>query len=372
MRTSWRIGSLFGIEIRIDSSWIVIFTFVTWALASFYFPKRFAGWPQWQYWLIGLVTSLLFFVSVLGHELTHSLVAKRQGEEVRSITLFILGGVAELKGEPESPSREFSMAFVGPLSSMIIAVFFWSISALVRDISLPLWALTRYLGLINLIIGIFNLIPGFPMDGGRVLRAIIWKITGNLRQSTRIASVTGQVMAFLFIMFGIVLIFSRVFFNGLWMIFIGWFIHSAAVRGYKQVVVKDMLKDIRAKDLMNREFETISRDLPLQELIDEHILKMRQRAFLVFDRGQLYGIISLDDVKKVPKESWATTSVGEIMTPKERLETVLPEDDGTSVLAKLTAKDINQVPVVKGEIVEGMLCRSDVLQFLQLRAELGV
>ena len=372
MRTSWRIGSLFGIDIRIDSSWIIIFTFVTWTLASFYFPNRFPGWPQWQYWVIGVVTSLLFFASVLGHELTHSLVAMRQGEEVRSITLFILGGVAELKGEPESPSKEFSMAFVGPVSSMIIALFFWVISLLVRDFSQPLWALTRYLALINLIVGIFNLIPGFPMDGGRVLRAIIWRVTGNLMKSTRIASITGQAIAFLFIMFGIFMIFSRAFFSGLWMVFIGWFIHSAAARGYKQVVMKDMLQDIRAKDLMNREFETIPRDLSLQELIDEHILKRRQRAFLVFDKGQLGGIVCLDDVKAVQKENWATTRVGDIMTPKEKLETVFPEDDGTSVLAKLTAKDVNQVPVVKGERIEGILCRSDVLQFLKLRAELGV
>jgi len=371
MRTSWRIGSLFGIDIRIDSSWIVIFTFVTWVLASFYFPNRFAGWPHWQYWVVGVVTSLLFFASVLGHELTHSLVAMRQGEEVRSITLFILGGVAELKGEPESPGKEFSMAFVGPLSSMIIAVFFWAISFAVRDFSQPLWALTRYLALINLIVGIFNLIPGFPMDGGRVLRAIVWKVTGNLRRATRIASSTGQAIAFLFIVFGIFLIFSRALFNGLWMVFIGWFIHSAATRGYKQVVMKDMLKDIRAKDLMDREFETVSPDLPLQDLIEEHILRKRQRAFLVFDQGKLGGIISLDDVKAVPKENWGSTRVAEIMTPKEKLETALPEDDGGSVLAKLTGKNVNQVPVVKGGKVEGILGRSDILQFLQPRAELG-
>ena len=372
MRTSWRIGSLFGIDIRIDSSWIIIFTFVSWALASFYFPNRFTGWPQWQYWVIGVVTSLLFFASVLGHELTHSLVAMRQGEEVRSITLFILGGVAELKGEPESPYKEFSMAFVGPLSSMVIALFFWTMSLAVRDFSQPIWALTRYLAFINLIVGIFNLIPGFPMDGGRVLRAIIWRVTGNLRKATRIASSAGQAIAFLFIVFGIFLIFSRALFNGLWMVFIGWFIHTAATRGYKQVVMKDMLKDIRAKDLMNREFEAVSPDLPLQDLIEEHILKKRQRAFLVFEKGQLDGIICLDDVKTVPKENWASTRVGEIMTPKEKLETALPEDDGGSVLAKLTGRNVNQVPVVKAGKVEGILCRSDVLQFLQLRAELGV
>ncbi len=372
MKTSWRIGSLFGIEIRIDSSWIIIFTFITWTLASFYFPNRFADWPSWQYWAIGIVTSLLFFASVLGHELTHSLVAIRQGEEVRSITLFILGGVAELKGEPETPFKEFSMAFVGPLSSMVIALFFWVLSFLLGDVSQPLWALTRYLAFINLIIGIFNLIPGFPMDGGRVLRAIVWKATGDLRKSTRVASTTGQGIAFFFIVFGVLLVFSRAFFNGLWMVFIGWFIHSAAVRGYKQVVMKDVLKDIRAKDLMDREFETVSPDLSLQELIDEHILKTRQRAFLVFEREQLEGIICLDDVKRVPKEDWATTRVGGVMTPKEKLETVLPEDDGANVLAKLTGRNVNQVPVVKGGRVEGLLSRSDVLQVLQLRSELGI
>jgi predicted transcriptional regulator len=210
------------------------------------------------------------------------------------------------------------------------------------------------------------------MDGGRVLRAIIWKVTGNLKRSTRIASATGQAVAFLFIVFGIFQIFSRVFFSGLWMVFIGWFIHSAAARGYKQVVMKDMLKDISAKDLMNPEFETISRDLLLQELIEEHILKKRQRAFLVFDQGQLDGIICLDDVKVVPKEKWTTTRVGEIMTPREKLEIVFPEDDGESVLAKLSGKNVNQVPVVKGQKVMGILCRSDVLQFLQLRTELGI
>jgi Zn-dependent protease len=322
--------------------------------------------------VIGVVTSLLFFASVLGHELTHSLVAMRQGEEVRSITLFILGGVAELKGEPESPFKEFSMAFVGPLSSMVIALFFWAISLAVRDFSQPIWALTRYLALINLIVAIFNLIPGFPMDGGRVLRAIIWRVTGNLRKSTRIASTAGQAIAFLFIVFGILLIFSRAVFNGLWMVFIGWFIHSAAARGYKQVVMKDMLSDIRAKDLMNPEFEAVTPDLLLQELIEEHILRKRQRAFLVFDKGQLEGIICLDDVKAVPRENWASTRVGEIMTPKEKLETVSPEDDGTSVLGRLTGRNVNQVPVVKEGKVEGILCRSDVLQFLQLRTELGV
>lgn len=372
MKTSWRIGSLFGIEIRIDSSWIIIFTFVTWTLASFYFPTRFAGWPRWQYWAIGIVTSLLFFASVLGHELTHSLVAIRQGEEVRSITLFILGGVAELKGEPETPFKEFSMAFVGPLSSMAIALFFWVLSFLLGGVNQPLWALTRYLAFINFIIGIFNLVPGFPMDGGRVLRAIIWKTTGDLRKSTRIASTAGQAIAFFFIVFGILLVFSRAFFNGLWMVFIGWFIHSAAVRGYKQVIMKDVLKDIRAKDLMDQEFETISQDLSLQELVEEHILKRRQRAFLVFEGDRLDGIICLDDVKRVPKEDWAITRVGGVMTPKEKLETVLPEDDGASVLAKLTGRNVNQVPVVKGGRVEGLLSRSNVLQVLQLRSELGI
>ncbi len=372
MRTSWSIGHLFGIDIRIDSSWVIIFAFVTWMLSGYYFPSQYANWPPWQYLLTGTVTSLLFFASVLIHELAHSLVALKQGEEVRSITLFILGGVAEIKDEPRKPSREFYMALVGPLSSLGIALVFLALWYWLRSISQPLAALCRYLALINLILGIFNLIPGFPMDGGRILRAVVWKITGNLRRATRVASVTGQAVAFLMIVFGIWQILRGFFFNGMWIALIGWFIHSAATRGYQQVLMKDMLKDLRAKDLMNRDFETVSTNLSVQELVEDYVLKKKERAFLVSDAGELQGIVCLEDIKTVAPERRASTRVKDIMTPREKLDTVSPDDNGNEVLSKLSSRNVHQIPVMEEGKVQGILCRGDVLRFLHLRSELGV
>lgn len=372
MRTSWSIGHLFGIDIRIDSSWLVIFGLITWILAGYYFPSQYANWPRWQYLSMGVLTSLLFFASVLIHELAHSLVALKQGEEVRSITLFILGGVAQIKDEPRKPSREFYMAVVGPLSSLAIALVFFGLWYWVRNISQPLAALCQYLALINLILGVFNLLPGFPMDGGRILRAIIWKITGNLRRATRIASVAGQTFAFLLIFFGIFQILRGFFLNGMWIALIGWFINSAAARGYQQVLMKDMLKDLRAKDLMNVDFETVSSDLGVQTLVDEYVLKKKERAFLVSEGGDLKGIICLEDIKKVVPQRRASSKVKDIMTPTEKLETISPNDNGNNVLSKLSARSVHQLPVIEEGKVKGILCRADVLRFLHLRSELGV
>jgi len=217
MRTSWHIITLFGIEIRIDSSWIFIFGLITWALASHYFPSYYPRWPHWQYWGVGVAASVLLFASVLAHELTHSLVARSRGEEVRSITLFIFGGVAEIAHEPETAAKEFIIALVEPLSSLVIALIFFGIWIAVREASAPMAALARYLAVINIILALFNMIPGFPLDGGRVLRAIAWKITGNLKRATRIASITGQAIAFVLIVLGIFHMLRGFFFNGIWM-----------------------------------------------------------------------------------------------------------------------------------------------------------
>ena len=241
-----------------------------------------------------------------------------------------------------------------------------------RGISQPLAALTQYLAIINVVLAVFNLIPGFPMDGGRVLRALLWKITGSLQKATRIASTTGQIIAYLLIIGGIVQIFSGLIFSGLWIIFIGWFLHNAATMGYRQVVMREMLKELRAKDLMATDFDVVPSNLTIQQLIDEYILKRREHAFLVSDEGVLKGIICLENVKEVPSEKRATTLVGEMMTPKEKLEVVSPVDNGQDVLTRLVGKDIRQVPVMENDKIKGIICRSDVLRYLQVRQELGV
>lgn len=371
MRLAWRIARIRGIQINIDPSWLVIFALVTFSLGGAYFPHLYPHWPRWVHWFTGLIGSVLLFGSVLAHELAHSLVAMKQGEKVRSITLFLFGGVAQITQEPANPRREFLMAIAGPLTSFAIALFFVGVWLAFRNLTQPVAALARHLSLINTVLGIFNLAPGFPLDGGRVLRSIIWAATKNLKTATRVASVAGQVIAFLLIGFGVWQIFRGPLLNGFWFIFIGWFLHSAAVRGYRQVVVREMLGDLRAEDLMTRDFVAVSGDLSLDTLVDEYILRRRAHAFLVVDNGQLRGIVCLDDVKDVPRDRWQSTSVREIMTPEDELDFVSPQDDGNAVLARLNAKNVREIPVVEEKEVKGVVCRSDLMRTLQLRTELG-
>ncbi len=372
MRTSWRILRLFDIDIKIDSSWLLIAGIVTWALASRYFPEQYPNWSFGQYWLVGAITSLLLFLSILAHELAHSLVARRKGETVRSITLFVFGGVAEIADEPDTPAKEFVISLAGPVSSLVIAFIFMVVERTIGEASESFAASAKYLAYINLFLAIFNLIPGFPLDGGRVLRAVIWKVTGNLKRATRIASTTGQIFAYLLIIFGISQMLAGLFFNGLWIALIGWFIHNAASRGYQQVLLKEMLMGVRVRDLMNENFVRIRPDLSVRELIENHILKEKERVFLVTDNGQLKGIVCLEDIKSVPPENRETTSVREIMTERDRLMAVSPEDDGNAVLAKLSSGQVHQVPVMEGEQLRGVVCRNDILDFLHLRSELGI
>ena len=372
MKVSWRIGRIFGIDIYIDASWLVIFGLFTWIMASSYFPRGYPHWPQWQYWVVGAFTSLLLFASVLGHELAHSLVAISQGEKVRRITLFILGGVAQITEEPQEASKEFVMAFVGPLTSFVIAGVCYFLFFMLRPVSEPLAAMARYLSFINVLLGAFNLLPGFPMDGGRVLRSIIWKFTGNLQKSTRIASSFGQAFAFVFIALGFLMMLRGFFVNGIWIMMIGWFLYSAASQGYHQVIMREMLAHVRVEDLMARNVKSVSGNLTIQKLVDEFIFRHQDRTFIVADKGEIEGIISLEDVKKVPRDRWPTTRVNEAMTPREKLSTVSPDDDGNKVLAQLTNKRIHQVPVVKDGKIQGIISRTDILHFLQLRSDLGV
>lgn len=370
MRTTWRIGRLFGIKVNIDSSWLIIFGLVTWSLARSYFPAQYPTWDNWLHWTIGFATSILFFASVLAHELTHSLVAIRQGETVRGITLFIFGGVAEFTEEPEQPSKEFLIALAGPLSSLVISAAFTLLWLVTRNLVEPISALARYLAMINSSLAIFNLIPGFPLDGGRVLRAVIWSLTDNLRLATRTASRIGQAVAYLFIFSGIWQIFNDAWLNGLWIAFIGWFLNNAAITGYRQVVMRDMLRDVKVEDLKAPTFEVVKPNLTLQQLVDDYVLSRREHAYLVVEDDQLQGIICLHDVKAVPREQWSETQVSQVMTPWERLVTVSAGDDGNTVLSRFGTHNVHQLPIVEGRRLTGIVRRADVISHLQLQSEL--
>lgn len=369
MQHSWRIGRVAGIDIFVDSSWFFILVLFTWMLATSYFPEGLPGYRGTLYWPLSLVTSLLVFACVLAHELAHSIVAVKQGDPVRRITLFILGGVAQITEEPKDPLSEFVMAVVGPIASFILGSFFFLLAILFLVINAPLRAMFFYLGLINIVLGAFNLLPGFPMDGGRVLRSIVWKITGDLRKSTRIASLSGQAFSFLLVAIGIFQVLGGSL-SGLWMIFIGWFLYSAAARGYKQVLMKSQLSGVTASDLMVMEFEILPADMSVKRLVNDYILKRKGHAFLVGDKESLEGVVCFEDVKAVPRRSWPEAKVKDIMTPREKLEVVSPDTDGENILARFVSGNIHQVSVMEGDEVMGIICRSDIFRYVQLRSDL--
>lgn len=365
MRGSWRLGRLFGIAIDIDYSWLIIFGLVTWSLAAGYFPQQYEGWPAWLYWFVGLLTSLAFFSSVLAHELSHSLIARARGGEVRNITLFIFGGVASIVEEPDSPGSEFLMAFAGPLSSFVLAALFGLLRVAFGGFNEPLAALLQYLAYVNMAVGAFNLVPGFPLDGGRLLRAILWMATDSLRRATRWASYAGQGWAFLLIFLGIWWSLQGRLFNGLWLVFIGWFLHNAARASYRQLLIRDLLGQIEVREVMTTDYGKVEPSISIQQLVDEHLLGSDRHAFLVVSGSRLQGLICLHDVRRVPRDEWRETTVGQAMTPYDQLAKVAPSDGADQALSALSDRDVRQLPVVEGVTPLGLLRRSDLLRYLE-------
>lgn len=371
MRNTLRLGSIYGIEIGLDYSWFIVFALVTWSLAAHVFPDNYR-WPALTYWTTGIITSLLFFASVLAHELGHSVIAIRKGVPVKAITLFIFGGMAQITKEPQRPRDEFFIAIAGPAVSVTLGLLFRALHAAVPNPDQPLAALAFWLGWINFSLAFFNLVPGFPLDGGRVLRAIVWGLTGNFQRATQIASIGGRVVAYGFIALGIWIFFSGNWVNGLWLAFIGWFLENAAVSSYRQVALREQLMGVKAREIMMTDCPHVPRNLTLHTLVYDYILKGTRRCFPVVEDGRVFGIITLHHVKTVPQEQWATTTVGQAMTPFEQTKKVRPDQDLFEILEFMTAEDINQVPVVEDGKLVGMISRDRVLAFLTTRAELGI
>ncbi len=374
LRGSMPIGKLFGISIRLHYSWFFIFALVTWALAANYFPATYPNWSLSMKIGAGLLTSLLFFGSVLLHELMHSLVALREGIQIQSITLFILGGVSQLTGEPKTAKDEFSMAGAGPLSSLVLGgIFLWIYFALrgtTTETAQFGAAIAYYLGFINILLGVFNLIPGFPLDGGRVLRSLLWWRGKNLRSATRVSSNIGRGVGFLFIFGGIWLIFSGNFFNGIWLALIGWFLESAAVGSYRQMLLQDMLKGHVASDVMSQDCMVVPPDITIERLVNENILTSGRRCFPVISNDRAEGLITMHNIRAVPRGLWGTKLVREAMTLLDDLKSVGPNEDLNTVMQILTQNDINQVPVIYEGKVVGMIGRDNIINFVNTRAEL--
>jgi len=370
------IGKAFGIQLRLHYSWFFIFALVTFALAYLYFPDVYEDWGLSARIAAGLITSVLFFASVLVHELMHSIVSQRQGIPVQSITLFIFGGVSQITSEPKQPGDEFRMAIVGPLSSLVLGGVFLGIYFQLRNVDTFaaqfVTGIVQWLGIINLFLGAFNLIPGFPLDGGRVLRSLIWWRTGNLRNATRIASNAGRAVGFIFIFVGIYFIFTGNLFNGIWLALIGWFLESAAVGSYQQLLMQEMLKGHVASEVMSGDCVVVPPDMTIDHLVNGNILTSGRRCFPVGSGSEIMGLMTLHNVKEVPRDQWTTETVKEAMTPFDKLKWVRPDEELSSVLRILTQDNINQVPVVQDGKIIGMVSRENLLNFVHVRSRLGM
>jgi Zn-dependent protease len=371
VNNAFHIGKLFGISLRLHYSWFFIFVLVTVSLAFNFLSSDF---PLWQRLTGGIITSLLFFASVVTHELTHSLVARKYGIPVSNITLFIFGGAAQITREADRPGAELLMAAAGPLSSFALAGLFGVLWLAVRESDAGVAPVFIYwLALINLLLGAFNLIPGFPLDGGRVLRAILWKARGNYKQATRVASLTGRGVAYLFILTGIaVALLLGAWFNGLWLAFIGWFLENAASASYRQAQLRDALLNLTAAQIMAADCVAVPSSTPLSQLVQEYVLPGGRRCLLVMGGGGLEGIITLNNIRAVPRQRWDTTSVRETMIPASSLKVARPEDDALSVLNRMEESGIDQVPVVESGRVIGLVSRDSLFRFMRTRTELGV
>jgi len=371
MKYSLKLFTIGGIGVGIHYSWIFIFLLITWSLAAGYFPQIYPEWGTVAFWIAGAVSALLLFFSVLLHELAHSFVAKARGMKVSSITLFILGGVSNLEEEPAKPGIEFFMAIVGPLTSLVLAGILWGSSLLIADRQSPVAAILSYLGLVNALLAGFNLLPGFPLDGGRVLRSILWRTTGSLVRATNIASTVGRVFGWIFIAVGFYVIFTVSILSGIWLVFIGWFLNSAADSSRVETSTREQLQKVRVRDIINLNQKTINPDTPVAQLVTSVFRGDHGRAVPVCQDNKTVGIVTVSDIKELPQDVWQVTPVKKIMS-NSPLYSVRLDDSLNEALKLITSHDINQVLVMEDGKCSGMISRGDILRHLEMRRELGI
>ena len=365
LKGAWKIGTVMGIPIRVHFSWLIIFGLLTWLLSSRYFPQVTPDLPFVSYWVSGILAALLLFASVAFHELAHSYVAQQYKLTIESITLFIFGGVAQLKGDPPHPKAEFWIAIAGPLSSFFLSgVFFLTMMNTVGGTR----ALFAYLAQINLMLGIFNLIPGFPMDGGRVLRSALWGKKKDYFYATQKASGIGRGIALFFIFFGLFSIFTGGP-GGLWLMLVGWFLYSAAQASYQQSTLQETLSGIKVKDIMVREIKTVDPSLTIERVVDDFFLKYGYGGFPVMENGRFLGILTLKEVKEVPREDWANVRVSAAYVPHEKRWEISPEADVIKALELMIKEDKGRIAVVEKDQIIGLITRNGIARYVQIKGK---
>ncbi len=374
MQAQVKLGRVFGIRIGLHYSWLIIAVLILFSLGA-QFAAVNRNWGTGVIWGAAVITTILFFVSILLHELGHSVVAKSRGIPVPSIVLFALGGVSQMQREPEKASTEFWMALTGPLVSVVIGVVCvlgarsmgWSSAA--RPAS-PAASIIGWLGYINLILAAFNMVPGYPLDGGRVLRSIVWWATGSMERATRAAGFVGQGFAFLFILWGLFKFFAGQGLPGLWLAFIGWFLLDASRSSMVQTELMAALRGVRVRDVMERACATVDANVSLQSLVDDHLLRSGARCVVVQKDGYLAGLITPSDIARIDRQLWPATPIAKAMRPVDQLRTISPDALVTQALEIMARYNINQLPVVEDGKFDGIFSRAHLLQLLQTRSEL--
>jgi len=375
-----RIGRILGIPIYLHASWVIIFSLITFQLAILFTQKH----PQWnatQHWSLGILTSFFFFGSVVFHELSHSVIAQHYKIPVVSITLFVFGGVARISQEPSKAIQEFNIAIAGPLASGFLAAAFYGLTLVFPDnpavgsYRQMVGALGTWLWETNALLAIFNLVPGFPLDGGRIFRAIVWGITKNFSKATRVAGASGKLVAYVMILSGAWIAFHGNFSSGIWLAFIGWFLLNAAQESVAQVAIRETLAGLRAADVMSNEVPTVAGHITLEEYGTE-VLRTGRRCHLVLTDDRLVGMMNVHTLNAVPREEWAHNSVQAAMIPRDRILWTTPDEPLLKLLERLLSADVNQMPVVSnsGEgasHIVGMVTRDSILRVMQTRSELG-
>lgn len=374
MRSSIRLGRLFGIEVGLHYSWFIIALLITMSLGS-QFQASHKEWGSSVIWSLSILTSLLFFVTLLAHELSHALVARTRGLTTKAITLFALGGVAQIEKEPEDAKTEFLVGIVGPFSSAVIGCLSlavawalgWRMGAAPET---PLHAMFVWLGYINLSLAAFNMIPGYPLDGGRILRSILWLASGNVQVATRRAATVGKIIALLFIAFGVFRFFGGAGFGGLWIAFIGWFLLQAATASYSSVALTEGLKGVQVRDIMTSDCVTLDGNMNVEQFVENYLLKSGRRCFVVQQGGEISGLVTPHEIKELERPRWPYMTLADVMRPLDQIHTVTPATPVMEALETMGRDDVNQLPVVSGSHLDGIITRANVVQFLQTRAEL--
>ncbi len=376
MRTHVRLGRVFGVEIGLHLSWLAIAVLVAFSLAT-QFETTNPGWRAEVVWAAAALTSILFFVNLLAHELSHALVANMRGVRVRSVTLFALGGVAQMDSEPPNARSEFWIAIAGPAASVLIAAACLGAAWLagwhpMTPAGTPGLAIVTWLGYINLTLAVFNLIPGYPLDGGRVLRAAVWGATGDALRSMRAAAFTGRMVAVLFIAVGLFRFAVTAAAGALWLAFIGWFLYDSARASYTQFRITEALRGVRVGDLMARDCPAADSRTNVENFVESHALSRERFCFLVLQDGRPVGLVTPAEVRDIPRPQWPYITLGDLMRPLENTPKIAPDALVWDALEEMGREKVNQLPVATGDHIEGVLSRAAIVGFIQHRAHMRI